>query len=670
MSKEENESTEIYSDTLDRDCLDDDDDDDDDYECELEDEPSSIQNEIPEGNSMTFKKAFFKKIFALNISSFPTGNGPWRNEKLIGTVEERFQARYLDDDVNDNPNKFSVEELHDFANDPLSPWAKDYSWSPEVKSLAKILETKTVLMPTQSQLSHIYKSDTSMYDDLSIMKIFKKFLLEFRTIYLRESNIGVIDPYCKNLINLRKLVLSVNSIRKVNGNNLPGNLEFLELLGNSISSLRDVHSLPPSMKYLGVAHNLIPSIETITVLRNLQAIDLSFNDLSDIERTVKNLSLIPELTVLYLMGNPISLLPWYKIYIIDSITTLAVLDGDNIYVDGRVNANGTRGKLEESKKDLELCIFAVWIKSIENLGMMRPGENAADLHYAIEIDVPRGESDMNMNGKMETHILTLTLPQQRINYALKNQICNLRATNDQETIYQAIMNRQDKEIQAKKSTISAKQQYQRNFQNSTPLKNLMMKSYFDKGIEEKQELRIKEKPTKQAIEFDNRSDGLFIIKRTNLRRMVHFLKGNLKFKIKHLYDETRTLQTKEDIPRMGKVITEFNVNLRHIFESSRHRVDFQHQFNYPQSAPPTPKSEKFLMEKEPSAIPLSRHGGVVNISGQILVLEMNKTVGIADLMSVCKIISRLHFFVLDLLLILDCVWRHFLLLHFHINRLT
>lgn len=59
---------------------------------------------------------------------------------------------------------------------------------------------------------------------------------------------------------------------------------------------------------------------------NLISLDLSFNDLTDLQGMVSGLQTLQRLRLLVLQGNPLALVPCYRGFIIDGLSGLCVLD--------------------------------------------------------------------------------------------------------------------------------------------------------------------------------------------------------------------------------------------------------------------------------------------------------------------------------------------------------
>ncbi|KAM8917869.1 leucine-rich repeat-containing protein 43 isoform 2-T2 [Lycaon pictus] len=88
---------------------------------------------------------------------------------------------------------------------------------------------------------------------------------------------------------------------------------------------------PPRLQHLGLGHNkLLGPLESLYVTAdhwpNLVSLDLSFNDLTDLQGMIASLSTLQHLRLLVLQGNPLGLVPYYRGFTIDSLSRLCVLD--------------------------------------------------------------------------------------------------------------------------------------------------------------------------------------------------------------------------------------------------------------------------------------------------------------------------------------------------------
>ena len=95
------------------------------------------------------------------------------------------------------------------------------------------------------------------------------------------------------------------------------------------------------MIHLGLSRNLIrqPALtHIIKVFPNLFCLDVSFNDLSDLEAAVNWCMKLPKLMMLSLEGNPLILSPNYKKIMVERMPNIKVLDSATIPLDERLAA--------------------------------------------------------------------------------------------------------------------------------------------------------------------------------------------------------------------------------------------------------------------------------------------------------------------------------------------
>ncbi|XP_075389653.1 leucine-rich repeat-containing protein 43 [Tenrec ecaudatus] len=92
---------------------------------------------------------------------------------------------------------------------------------------------------------------------------------------------------------------------------------------------------PPALQHLGLGHNkLLGSLESLYVTAhhwpNLVSLDLSFNNLTDLQSLVGSLRSLRQLRLLVLQGNPLALVPYYRGLTIDTLSRLCVLDDTTV----------------------------------------------------------------------------------------------------------------------------------------------------------------------------------------------------------------------------------------------------------------------------------------------------------------------------------------------------
>ncbi|XP_032509965.1 leucine-rich repeat-containing protein 43 [Phocoena sinus] len=144
--------------------------------------------------------------------------------------------------------------------------------------------------------------------------------------------VSLVDNDLLKFVKLEELVLSANQIKEIDTTNLPPTLKVLELYGNKMTSMECLCTRPPPrLQHLGLGHNkLLGPLESLYVTSdywpNLISLDLSFNDLTDLQGMVSGLRTLRRLRLLVLQGNPLALVPCYRGFIIDGLSGLCVLD--------------------------------------------------------------------------------------------------------------------------------------------------------------------------------------------------------------------------------------------------------------------------------------------------------------------------------------------------------
>ncbi|XP_053442963.1 leucine-rich repeat-containing protein 43 [Nycticebus coucang] len=155
----------------------------------------------------------------------------------------------------------------------------------------------------------------------------------FRSLRVVDKEVSQVDKDLLKFLKLEDLILSANRIKEVNAANLPPTLKVLELYGNEICSLECLcaHPPPPGLQHLGLGHNKLQGpLESLYLSSShwpkLVSLDLSFNDLMDLQGMMASLRTLRHLRLLVLQGNPLALVPYYRGFTIDSLSRLCVLD--------------------------------------------------------------------------------------------------------------------------------------------------------------------------------------------------------------------------------------------------------------------------------------------------------------------------------------------------------
>lgn len=131
------------------------------------------------------------------------------------------------------------------------------------------------------------------------------------------------------------LNLSFNNIRKIE--HLPASLEELYLNGNEINEVSISAAKPlKNVIHVGLNMNKLrqPALtQLVKVFPNLFCLDVSFNDLSDLQTTVSWLKKLASLKMLSVEGNPLILAPNCTNVLKESLPGLKMIDGNTVFHD-------------------------------------------------------------------------------------------------------------------------------------------------------------------------------------------------------------------------------------------------------------------------------------------------------------------------------------------------
>ncbi|KAJ3073988.1 Leucine-rich repeat-containing protein 43, partial [Quaeritorhiza haematococci] len=178
----------------------------------------------------------------------------------------------------------------------------------------------------------------------------------FKTLRLVDRKIDDIGKDLgARMSNLRELSLTGNNVAGVDAASLPKKIEILHLNANRISDCPDLSELQ-HLIHLGLGYNFISGLSPSTSnasksesespqttlppaqqpqphpihawfpAQTLKSLDLSFNELTDLDETVSILSSAKRLKILALVGNPIFLLERYRTTVLESLPTVTILD--------------------------------------------------------------------------------------------------------------------------------------------------------------------------------------------------------------------------------------------------------------------------------------------------------------------------------------------------------
>lgn len=175
-----------------------------------------------------------------------------------------------------------------------SSQALDMSWSDDAPKLMRMVEKLGVLNANISS---------------------EAFLKPFFThLSLAEWGISLLDKDLLKFSNLTFLDVSRDLLESLDC--LPPGLRFLRAYNNSISKVNLRGPPLTSLQFLGLGHNELQSnaMENIGKrFTGLLSLDLSFNNLMDMAPVATHLQNLKQLKQLALLGNPLCLLPHYRL---------------------------------------------------------------------------------------------------------------------------------------------------------------------------------------------------------------------------------------------------------------------------------------------------------------------------------------------------------------------
>lgn len=180
-------------------------------------------------------------------------------------------------------------------------------------------------------------------------------------------------------------------------------IKILLLQNNIIPKMEGLNKLR-ELEYLNLALNNISKIEGIDNCESLNKLDLTVNfvDVEDLEESVYNLKANVLLTDLYLTGNPCQNWPGYRAYVVTHLPQVRQLDGNIVIPQERIKA---RQELPRLQAELEELAKASLRKKAEEAG--RPYNEAeytkeSRQEMYLELAEQKEEKDKNERRRMGT----------------------------------------------------------------------------------------------------------------------------------------------------------------------------------------------------------------------------------------------------------------------------
>uniref|UniRef100_A0A8C9D4H2 Leucine rich repeat containing 43 n=1 Tax=Panthera leo TaxID=9689 RepID=A0A8C9D4H2_PANLE len=302
----------------------------------------------------TVSAAVREHLRQLCLRDFPCGTGSWNKSRFLPRTWRTWRELIPRDEEAVSPGEETVEALLGLVRSPHSPWALLEGSSAEDRFLRELAIQNPLML-----------KDTFFYS-------------YFRSLRVVDKQVSLVDKDLLKFLNLEELVLSANQIQEIEAVNLPPTLKVLELYGNEIRSMECLCAAPPPrLQHLGLGHNkLLGPLESLYVTSNhwpnLVSLDLSFNDLTDLQGMVASLGTLCRLRLLVLQGNPLALLPYYRGFTIDSLSQLCVLDDITVSPSEKHQFRGLGRSGDLLARQAQLVVTIGNVKGVQDTSVLDP----------------------------------------------------------------------------------------------------------------------------------------------------------------------------------------------------------------------------------------------------------------------------------------------------------
>ncbi|XP_045881237.1 leucine-rich repeat-containing protein 43 [Meles meles] len=302
----------------------------------------------------TLSAAVREHLRRLCLREFPCGTGSWNKSRFLPRTWRTWRELVPREEEAGNPGEETVEALLGLVRSPSSPWA----------------------LPEGSSAEDHFLKELAIRNPLVLKDTF--FYSYFRSLRVVDKQVSLVDKGLLKFLKLEELVLSANQIKEIEAINLPPTLKVLELYGNKISSVECLCTRPPPhLQHLGLGHNkLLGPLESLYVTAdywpNLVSLDLSFNDLTDLQGLIASLSTLLHLRVLVLQGNPLALVPYYRGFTIDSLPRLCVLDDITVSPSEKHQFRGLSRSGDLLAREAQLVVTIGNVKGVLDTSILDP----------------------------------------------------------------------------------------------------------------------------------------------------------------------------------------------------------------------------------------------------------------------------------------------------------
>ena len=173
-----------------------------------------------------------------------------------------------------------------------------------------------------------------------------------KALWLEGNGLAKIEGLAQQVL-MRSLYLQENIIERIEGMDSLTELDSLNLSKNFITKIENLSHMT-KLTSLNLANNKISSLEgmeQVTAILSLQTLDLQHNKIDD-EGVVDILAQMPDLRVLYLMGNPcVKKIKHYRRTIVSRCKNLKYLDDRPVFDEERRRTDAWAAAFETSGID-------------------------------------------------------------------------------------------------------------------------------------------------------------------------------------------------------------------------------------------------------------------------------------------------------------------------------
>ncbi|CAH2066291.1 unnamed protein product, partial [Iphiclides podalirius] len=218
-------------------------------------------------------------------------------------------------------------------------------------------------------------------------------LRDFKDVTVLRVNDSQMTTLDKGITGFRKLVrvnLCGNFLNEIDSTFIPRGLRVLELQNNMIENVETIATnLPSGLLYLGLAKNILGGINGLNTLPDsITVLDLSDNDICDLESALNGLAQLPSLVSLQLAGNPCSVCAAYARTTISKLSNLQWLDLREILHTDRSEENS-----ETHPDDLRSTYFNFTVFRIISAPQPPKVDKGAITSFHVELELPLLDSD-------------------------------------------------------------------------------------------------------------------------------------------------------------------------------------------------------------------------------------------------------------------------------------